>query len=178
MQIPSLISKNQIYQGHHIVVHKERIQLEPGHTVDLDIVRHPGAAAIVPVDANGDVIMVRQYRHAAGEWMLEIPAGTFDGKEPPLSCAQRELAEETGMTAERFEAMGFVFTSPGFCDERIYLFVAEGLTPGQQNLDADEVLTVERVPMTEAVAMAVDGRITDAKSVCGLLRAQALVRGR
>ncbi len=173
MQTPPLISKNQIYQGHHIVLHKERIELAPGHTVDLDIVRHPGAAAIVPIDANGDIILVRQYRHAAGAWMLEIPAGTFDADEAPLTCAKRELAEETGMTAERIEALGFVFTSPGFCDERIYLFVAQGLTPGEQNLDADEMLTVERVPMAQAVAMALDGHITDAKSICGLWRAQA-----
>jgi len=160
-----------------IQVAVDRVELPNGRTVDLDMVRHPGAAAIVPFISQDDILMVRQYRWAVGGFIYEIPAGKLDaGNEDPLLCARRELEEEVGQRAGRWHPLGPIVTAPGFTDEVIHLYLATELTPGKQELEADEILQVERVPFTTALDWALSGRITDAKTLCGLLRADLLRR--
>jgi len=164
------------FAGRMLNLDVETVRLPNGVSIDLEIVRHPGAAAVVPLDENGEVIFVRQYRHTVGEWLLEIPAGKLDAKsEPPQVCAERELLEETGYRATRYDALGSIWVSPGFTDERIWLYLARDLTPGEQQLEADEIVEVERLPFAEAVRLAAIGEIPDAKSTSALLRANALL---
>jgi ADP-ribose pyrophosphatase len=165
------------FQGRTVTVLSERVVLPNGHEVELDVVRHPGAAAVVPLDGDGCVLMVRQYRHTVGGWLLEVPAGKLAPGEEPAVCARRELAEETGVRAETLVELGSILVSPGFCDERIWLFLATGLSQGEQRLEDDEVLAVERVPLADAERRALGGEIVDAKSTCAILRAAAILRG-
>lgn len=172
MQPVALRASRHVHDGHVIKVTVDTVQLPNNRTIDLDLVHHPGAAAVVPVTAEGDVVLVRQYRYATGDFLLEIPAGKRDGDEAPEACAARELEEETGFRAGALTPLGFVWTSPGFCDERIWLFLATELVASAQALEPDEVLSVVRMPLAEAVRRAGSGEITDGKSVAGLLRAQ------
>lgn len=166
-----LIERRPIYKGRIVDLSLDRIRLPNGRVCDLEMIRHPGAAAVVPVDDEGRVLLVRQYRHASGGWLLEVPAGKLDGGEPPEDCAARELEEETGFRPGRLVPMGWIWTTPGFTDERIWLFLALDLSKTRQNLQADELLTVERLPLAEAVRRAGLGEIHDGKSICALLRA-------
>ena len=161
----------EVYHGRIVRLRVESVQLPNGNVCELELIRHPGAAAVVPVDEHGEVVLVRQYRHAASGWLLEVPAGKLDGDEAPELCAARELEEETGYAASDWTPLGWIWTTPGFTDEKIWLFLARGLTPARQALQADEVLEVERMPLGEAVARAARGEIRDGKSVCALLRA-------
>lgn len=163
------------YEGRTITVLSERVELPNGHEVELDVVRHPGAAAVVPVDADGTVLMVRQYRHTVGDWLLEVPAGKLAPGEEPASCAHRELEEEAGVRAGTLRELGSIYVSPGFCDERIWLFLATDLTASAQRLEDDEVLAVERVPLAEAERRAIAGELVDAKSTVAIIRAAALL---
>ena len=167
------LDSREIYAGRVFGLREDLVRLPNGHETRLQVIRHPGATAIVALDAGGDVLLVRQYRHATREWLLEVPAGTLDGGEEPLACARRELAEEAGCRAETFVELGAIWTTPGFTDEKIWLYLATGLSPAEQKLDDDETLTVERLPLAEAVARAERGEIVDAKSICALLRAAA-----
>ncbi|MBC7794667.1 MAG: NUDIX hydrolase [Clostridia bacterium] len=144
-----------------------------GRQIELDFVRHPGASAIVPLHADETVTLIRQYRYSADGWIIEIPAGKLDHGETPVVCAARELTEEVGLKAGKLESLGFIYVTPGFCDEKIHLFIATELTEVKQALEEDEMLEVKRVPLREAYRMAVDGDITDAKSVTALLRVAA-----
>lgn len=168
----TLLERTFCYEGRLLRVAEERIELPDGRRTTLEMIRHPGAAAIVAVDEHERVLLVRQFRHAAGGWIHELPAGTLDAGEAPLSCARRELVEETGYRAEHFEELGFVWTTPGFTDEKIYLYLASGLSQEDQALDDDELLEVVEVPFVEAFAMVLDGRISDAKSIAALTRAK------
>ena len=156
----------------------ERVALPNGNEVELDVVRHPGAAAVVALDTDGSLLMVRQYRHTVGEWLLEVPAGKLSPGEDPAACAHRELEEEAGVRAASLRELGSIFVSPGFCDERIWLFLATDLATSEQRLEADEVLAVERMPLAEAERRALSGEIVDAKSTVAILRAAALLRRR
>jgi ADP-ribose pyrophosphatase len=176
MQMPNCIATRQVHKGRVINVTVDRVDLPNGRPIDLDIVHHPGAAAVVPVDDNGDVHLVRQVRYAAGGWLLEVPAGKLEPREDPAACARREMEEETGVQAQTLIPMGFIWTSPGFCNEKIWLYLATGLTPSVQALDDDEVLTVVRMPLTQAIEQATHGEIEDGKSVCALLRARAFLQ--
>lgn len=148
------------------------MRLSDDRTSELEIVRHPGAAAVVAIDERGRVTLIRQYRHAAGASIWEIPAGRLDGGESPAACARRELEEETGLAAGSLEPLGVILTTPGFSDERIHLFLARGLGRTTTRLEADESIErVRAVPLAEAVAMVRRGRIQDAKSALALLLA-------
>jgi len=157
-----------IYSGKVVVLNLETVPLPTGAQVELEIVRHPGAAAVVPLKPDGTVVLIRQYRHAVGGFIYEIPAGKLDPGEDPLVCAARELEEEVAYRAERFELLASIFTAPGFTDEVIHIYLAKGLTPGLQRLDEDEVLDIVEFPLDKAMSMIQSGEIRDAKSIIGL----------
>ena len=161
-------SSKQIYSGRVVHLHVDTVLLPNGMTVELEVIRHPGAAAVVPLKEDGTVILIRQFRHAAGGFIYEIPAGKLNSGEDPIHCAQRELEEEIGYRAARFELLSSIFTAPGFTDEVIHIYRGTGLTKGRQQLDKDEVLEVIEVPLQKALAMVREGQIRDAKTIVGL----------
>jgi len=165
------LASRTVFAGRRIAVRVDRLRLPGGAEHDFEMIHHPGAAAIVPLLASGEVLMLRQYRYATGGWLLEVPAGTLEPGESPEHCAARELEEETGYRAGALRPLGWIWTTPGFTDEKIWLFLATGLAGGRQALERDELLTLERLPLARAAAMAAGGEIVDAKSVAALLRA-------
>lgn len=171
--IGAVSTVRQIYKGHIVDLRLEEVTLPNQLTVTLEMIRHPGAAAIIALDADGCVTLIYQFRHAAGGFIWEIPAGKLDAGEAPERCAARELREEAGLTAGEFIHLGSILTAPGFCDERIHLFLARQLGTTAQQLDADEVLTVRRVRLVDALEMIRRGDIQDAKTIAGLHHAAA-----
>ncbi|MBU2489364.1 MAG: NUDIX hydrolase [Proteobacteria bacterium] len=169
------LKSETLHQGRVFTLVREEVDLPNGRRAVLDIVRHPGAAAMVPVDDKGRVLLLRQFRHAAGGFIWEIPAGTLEPGESPGECARRELAEETGQSAARWDKLTEILLAPGYSTEKIHIFLARDLAPDAQDLDADEVLTVHPVELSRAVAMISDGTIADAKTICGVLLAAALL---
>ena len=161
------MTKN-IYTGQAVTLNIDTVKLPNGVTVDLEVVRHPGAAAMVPMKDEITVIMIRQFRHAAGGFIYEIPAGKLHPGEDPLDCAARELEEEIGYTSRSFTLLSSIFTAPGFTDEVIHIYQATGLEKGMQQLDRDEVLEVVELPLKEAIQKIEDGVIRDAKTIVGL----------
>ena len=170
-------SVKQLYHGRVIDLALERVRLPDGSETELEIVRHPGGAAVVALERDGRVCLLRQYRHAGGGWLWELPAGKIDHREPPLQTARRELAEEAGVSAGRWDALGHLHSSPGVFDEVIHLYLARELEHSQQQLEHDEVLEVHWLPFAEALEWARSGRISDAKTLVGLFRAQAVLAG-
>jgi len=168
---PKINRSTRRYQGRTFGLVTENITLPGGVTVDMDLIRHPGAAAMVPITADGRVVLIRQYRHAVGQTIWEIPAGTLDPGESPLACARRELVEETGFSASRWVELGAITPVPGYSDERVHLFLAFDLEQAQQNLDPDEILDVHETRLAEAVDMIFSRVIEDAKTIVGLLMA-------
>ncbi len=172
----SFLSSETIYQGRIIRVEKWRVSLPNGKQADREIVIHNGAAAIVPVDSRGLVTLVRQHRVAVGMHTWEIPAGKLDDPaEDPLCCAKRELEEETGLRASSWRLLLHVVTTPGFCTEKIALYLATGLTKHQPHTDPDEFLNVTALPLEKAAEMAAAGEFRDAKTCLGLLLAHRVM---
>lgn len=157
-----------IYKGRVVTLNIDTVTLPNGVTVDLETIRHPGAAAVVPMKEDGTVVLIRQFRHAVGGFIYEIPAGKLNPGEDPLSCAARELEEEIGYRAATFSLLSSIFTAPGFADEVIHVYKATGLTQGRQQLDRDEVLDVIEMPLADAIRKIEDGTIRDAKTIVGL----------
>ncbi len=159
----------EIYKGRIVDLRVERVTLPNGATVDLELMHHPGAAAVVAADEQDRVVLIRQYRHAAGGYIWELPAGILASPdEPPEACAARELAEETGVVARE------LLTTPGFCDERIHLFLGRGLMDGSHAREFDEAIAeIARVPLAEALARVRNGEIVDGKTIVGLHLAAA-----
>jgi ADP-ribose pyrophosphatase len=157
-----------IYTGKVVTLNVDTVQLPNGVTVDLETIRHPGAAAVVPIKDDGTVVLIRQFRHAAGGFIYEIPAGKLSPGEDPLHCAARELEEEVGYRAASFELLSSIFTAPGFADEVIHVYKATGLTQGRQQLDRDEVLEIVEMPLEQAITSIQDGTIRDGKTIVGL----------
>jgi ADP-ribose diphosphatase len=159
-----------IYKGRIVDLRVERVTLPNGAVVDLELMHHPGAAAVVAVDDAGRVTLIRQYRYAAAGYIWELPAGVLHGPaERPAACAARELREEVGLEAGEVVPLGTILTTPGFCDERIHLFLARGLRQTESAHDADEVIAeIRRIPLTDALAMIRRGEIVDAKTIAGL----------
>jgi 8-oxo-dGTP pyrophosphatase MutT (NUDIX family) len=158
-----------VFTGRVLRLNLETVTLPNGSVAELEIAHHPGGAAVVAVDAAGRVCLLRQFRHAAGGWLTELPAGKLDGGEPPLACAQRELAEEAGVVARQWDKLGEVYSSPGVLTEVIHLFLARDLAASDARPEEHEVFEAEWIPVPEAVALAASGRLRDAKSVIGLL---------
>jgi len=165
----------QIYKGRIVDLRIERVTLPNGHAVDLELMHHPGASAVAAVDEARQVVLIRQYRHAAGGYIWELPAGVLASPdEAPADCAARELREETGLVAGELRQLGTIFTTPGFCDERIHLFLAERLTAEAHAHEADEVIAeIARMPLTEALGRIRSGDIVDGKTIAGLHLAAA-----
>jgi len=157
-----------VFTGKVLTLNIDTVTLPNGFTVDLEIVRHPGAAAVVPLKDNGMVVLIKQFRHAAGGFIYEIPAGKLHPGEDPLHCAARELEEEIGYVAGRLELLTSILTAPGFTDEVIHIYKATGMTAGRQQLDRDEVLEVLEISLEEAIKMIKAGTIRDAKTIVGL----------
>jgi len=153
----------------------ETVTLENGETITLEVIRHPGAAAIVAMPDPGSLLLLRQYRHAVGGTIWEIPAGTLNDGESPERCARRELIEETGFAARTWKRLGEITPVPGYSDERIHLFLATDLSPDRQCLDRDELIEVRTVALKAAMAMVDEGDIQDAKSIAALMLVHRLL---
>jgi len=169
------MSIQNVFNGRIIHVNLEDVRSPNGVDCTLEIVHHPGGAAAVALDDSGQVCMLRQFRHAVGEWLWELPAGKIDNKEPHLETAQRELREEAGLIADTWQSLGAMISSPGVFTESVYLYFATGLTQVATEREAEEVLEVHWLSLAEACAMARNGTISDAKTVIGLLRAESHV---
>ncbi|MFC1665496.1 NUDIX hydrolase [Pseudomonadota bacterium] len=162
--------RSTLYQGSLIDLGVERVDLPNGQSINLEIVRHPGGAAIVTVNSNREICLIRQYRHAVGGWIWELPAGKIDSGEQPLTTAKRELAEETGVTANNWKSLGSIYMSPGFCDEQLFLYLATELHFGTPRLDEHEIIEVHWKPLNTVYKMLDDYSIFDAKTVAALCR--------
>lgn len=170
------LSAEEIYRGQIIKVERWQVSLPDGKTAPREIVKHNGAVAIVPVDENGNVTLVRQHRIAAGRLTWEIPAGKLDyPEEDPFSAAKRELEEETGLRAENWQFLTRIDTTPGFCTEKISLYLATGLSQHETHPDADEFLNLTRLPLEEAAELCMKGELRDGKTVAGLLMASRML---
>ena len=172
-----VLESRRLYDGRIMAVRLDTVAMPNGREATREIVEHAPVVAIVPVDENGDVVMVRQYRLATGDVMLEVPAGLVDEGEEIEVAAQRELQEEIGYRAGHLEPLSGFFVSPGFCTEFIHVFLALGLEVSDLAADEDEDIVVERVPLAEAVQMVEEGAIRDAKSIVGILMARERLRG-
>ena len=169
------VESRRVFDG--IILHIDHLvnELPNGQLAQREVARHIGASAVVPVDAEGNVWLVRQFRACIDQVLLEIPAGKLDYKnEDRLEAARRELREETGLTARRWTHLVDIFTTPGFSDERISLYLAQDLEAGSSHPDDDEFLNVVRVPLAELVAAIQRGEVTDAKTICAVLMADKL----
>lgn len=166
-------SSECIFEGRVIRVRRDRVRLPDGSDCYREVVEHRGAVGIVPLLDDGAVVLITQYRYAVGEWLLEIPAGTLEEGEDPEWCAARELEEETGYTARRFRRLFAMYVSPGYCNELLHIYVAEGLVAGQARPDCDEAIETTVVPLSSVSAMIQEGRIRDAKTIAALLAVMA-----
>lgn len=167
-------SSRRVYTGRVLNLDIDTVRFPNGTTGELEMIRHPGASAVLPFvsDAAGadpQILLLRQFRYAAEEYLYEVPAGRLDKGEAPVDCARRELKEETGCEAESFTLMTTIYTTPGFTDERIHLFRAEGLTMGKSSPEPDELIEVETMPISKALLMIRDGVIKDSKSALAIL---------
>lgn len=171
---PKVVASETVYSGRVFNVTCDTIE-EDKHSYKREVVRHHGSAVIIPVFDDGTVALVQQYRHPAVKYLIEAPAGTLNEGEDPAAGATRELEEELGVVATRMEKLSEFFVSPGFLEEKMWVFLATGLSETQQNLDEDEIIDIVRVPFTQALEMIQDGAIEDAKTIIGLLLASPLV---
>ncbi len=169
-ETPEFLDSKKVFSGRVFEVTVDTVR-EGDKTYVREIVHHPGSAVIIPVYNDGTVALVRQYRHPAVRYLLELPAGTLDDKERPEEGAARELEEELGVVAGKLEKLCEFFVSPGFCEEKMWLYLATDLTETAQRLDEDEALQVVRLPIERALQMITDGEIEDAKTIIGLMLA-------
>ncbi|HSD48090.1 MAG TPA: NUDIX hydrolase [Pyrinomonadaceae bacterium] len=169
-ELPKTIGSQKVFEGRVFNVTVDTVR-EGELTYEREVVHHRGSAVIVPVFDDGTVALVRQYRHPVVRYLLEAPAGTLDDGERPEAGAERELQEELGLIAGNMEKLSEFFVSPGFCEEKMWVYLATELVQGQQRLEADELLDVVRLPMTEALEMITSGEIQDAKTIVGLMLA-------
>ena len=169
-ELPKTISSQKVFEGRVFNVTVDTVR-EGELTYEREVVHHRGSAVIVPVFDDGTVALVRQYRHPVVRYLLEVPAGTLDDGERPEAGAERELQEELGLIAGNMEKLSEFFVSPGFCEEKMWVYLATELVQGQQRLEEDELLDVVRLPMTEALEMITSGEIQDAKTIVGLMLA-------
>lgn len=173
---PQLLASEKIFTGRIFAVERDRLREANGLEVEREVVRHPGGAGALPLLDNGDVVLVRQYRHPARQGLLEIPAGRLDPGETPEQCVRREIAEEIGFRPGIIRHLSSFYSTPGFCEEMLHVFLAEDLTPVPRRPDHDEVIEVLRLPLKAAIEMIRSGEMVDAKTIIALLLAQSLIR--
>jgi len=171
----TIIELRTAYAGRVITLNVETVRLPNGHVTDLEIMHHPGGAAVVAIDGNGHVCLLRQFRHAVGGWIWELPAGKLEPTEPPLATARRELSEEAGREASDWQELGDYVSSPGVFTEVVKLYLARNLRAVAMAHEAAELIEVHWVPFDEACHRALAGDINDGKTALGLLRARALL---
>lgn len=167
------MERKEIFNGRIIQLGLETIQFENKPPFELEIVRHSGGAAVVAIDDQNKVCLIRQYRHAVGGWIWEIPAGKLEPNEPPQITAKRELEEEVGLQAKTWHDLGSMYSSPGFCSEEVYLYLAKDLTHVATNQETHEYIEIHWMTFEEALKLIQDNTIRDAKSVIALFRAQS-----
>jgi ADP-ribose pyrophosphatase len=167
-----VIASETIYHGRAFNVRRDKVRFQNQSVAHLDIIEHTGAVTILPIDADGRIIFVRQYRHAAGKELLELPAGTLERDELPENCALREIREETGFAAGKLIKVGEFFLAPGYSTEYMIVFLATDLTPSPLPGDADEFITIERLSIEQAYDLVIHGGLQDGKSIAALLLAR------
>lgn len=171
----TILDRQVVFPGKIIRLEHWQVRLPNGETALREVACHPGASAVVALDAEGRIILVRQHRVAVGRLTLEIPAGKLDSPtEDPFACAKRELSEETGLQASSWRKLTVLETTPGFCNERIHLYLASGLSQHECHPDEDEFVAVERMPLAQAAEMVMRGELRDSKTALGILMAAAL----
>jgi 8-oxo-dGTP pyrophosphatase MutT (NUDIX family) len=173
--IMTLLKRTSVFRGRVVTLDLETVLLPNGSTAQLEIIHHPGGAAVVALDAQQRVCLLHQYRHAAGGWLWELPAGKIDNCEPPFDTAQRELLEEAGATARQWRSLGDYVSSPGVFTEIVHLFLARDLSCRAPQPEQHEVFEVHWKPFSEALQMATQGSLRDGKTLIGLFRAAALL---
>ena len=171
-----MVSSQTIFEGQIVKLTLDQARLPDGNLASREVVYHPGGVAVLALDEENNVFLVRQYRYPIQQLLLELPAGKLDhgAEEDILLGAKRELSEETGLEAEEWTYLGYTLASPGFCTEALHMYLARGLHRRGQHLDEDEFLTPQTLPLSEAIAMCLDGRIVDGKTIAALLKIQAL----
>jgi ADP-ribose pyrophosphatase len=168
----TIISSNKVYRGRILDVALEKHAMPDGRQSNFEIIRHPGGAAVLPVMADGQILLIKQFRPAIGKMVYEIPAGRLEPNESPQECSGRELIEETGYCATQITPLGGCWSTVGFCDEYIHLFLGQGLTVTEQALEPDEVIELCPMPLDEALHKVKNGEILDSKTQLALLRYQ------
>ena len=169
------IARSTAFQGCLLRLDVDQVELPDGNTAPREYIRHPGGVGVVALTAEGEVLLVKQYRYPYGEVLVEIPAGKRDPGEEPLTTGMRELEEETGYRAANYVSLGCMYPTPGCCNEVVYLYLATGLTAADAHPDADEFLEVERCPLDEMVGRVLAGEITDAKTQVAILKTKLLL---
>ncbi|MDH3944992.1 MAG: NUDIX hydrolase [Anaerolineae bacterium] len=173
-----ILSTRDLFSGRVFNVRRDHLRYPDGRETDYDIIVHPGAVAIIPIDAQEQVWFVRQYRHAAGKYLLELPAGTLDDGEDPQTCAAREIREEIGYAASEFKQLGSFFLAPGYSDEFMHVFIATGLSPDPLPADEDEFLQPVCHPLSEVWSLLDNGKFEDAKTIASLCLARSSISSR
>jgi len=168
-----LLHSETLLKGRAFRIRRDHLKTPDGRETKLDIIEHGGSVVLVPVDENGNLLFVRQYRHAAGMDLLELPAGTLEAGEDPAVCAARELREETGFAADKIEKIGDFYLAPGYSTEFMHVYLAQTLRHDPLEADADEFLSLEKIPVAKAFQMAEKGEMPDAKSLAALLLAKS-----
>ncbi len=166
------ISSNDIFKGRIVHLHVDEVELIDGSKAIREIIEHDGGVTVIPVDENGDVYCVRQFRYGFGKSIIETPAGKLEKGEDPLECAVRELSEETGFSAEEYIYLGEFYPSPGYCHEKLYAYLALGLKKGNAHLDEGEYLDVLKYPLDTLVEMVMNNELFDAKTIIAILKAK------
>ncbi|MFZ5857244.1 MAG: NUDIX hydrolase [Chloroflexota bacterium] len=171
-----LLKSETLLKGRAFAIRRDLMRTPDGRETKFDIIEHGGSAVIIPLDEEGNLLFVRQYRHAAGQDLLELPAGTLDEGEPPEVCAAREIREETGFAAGKLQRIGEFYLAPGYSTEFMVVFLATELTYDPLEADADEFLSVEKIPVAEAIERSERGEVPDAKSLAALLLARKYLK--
>jgi ADP-ribose pyrophosphatase len=178
MQDEKTVIENKIFKGRVIEVFDDEVALPNGKTAGREYINHNGGVSVVAVNENNEVYLVRQFRYPYREEVVEIPAGKLEKGEDPLEAAVRELSEETGLKSGKIESLGVFYPSPGYTNEKIYMYLATELETGKQNLDEDEFLTAEKMPMSELCGLIMSGEIKDGKTIAAVLKAKELLSER
>ena len=175
MHTEKTLESQLVFAGKVITLRQDKVALENGGTATREVVHHSGGAGVAALDDEGNITLIRQYRYALGQELVEIPAGKLEPGEDPLAAAQRELAEEAGLAAKTYVSLGHTIPTCGYSDEKIYIYAAKNLNPVPQNLDEDEFVTLFKLPLQEAVAQVLAGEIADGKTALAILKLSALV---